>query len=78
MTKQLLFDAIHELSGIGFGLPALETIPYIPDEEIGFWGGWGGSIVVVDQDGTEVFRNAGAERFRNARHVEAIVDKLLS
>jgi hypothetical protein len=23
MTKQLLFDAIHELSGIGFGLDAL-------------------------------------------------------
>jgi CubicO group peptidase (beta-lactamase class C family) len=34
--------------GIGFGLPQLDTIPYIPDEKICFWGGWGGSIIMMD------------------------------
>ena len=34
--------------GIGFGLPLLETIPYIPDDKICFWGGWGGSIIIMD------------------------------
>jgi CubicO group peptidase (beta-lactamase class C family) len=34
--------------GIGYGLPAPETIPYLPDEKICFWGGWGGSLIVMD------------------------------
>lgn len=34
--------------GIGFGLPQLDTLPYIPDERICFWGGWGGSMIVMD------------------------------
>jgi CubicO group peptidase (beta-lactamase class C family) len=34
--------------GIGYGLPLLQTIPYIPDERICFWGGWGGSIIMMD------------------------------
>jgi len=34
--------------GIGYGLPLLETIPYLPDEWICFWGGWGGSIIAMD------------------------------
>ncbi len=29
--------------GLGFGLPELTTIPYVPDRKICFWGGWGGS-----------------------------------
>lgn len=33
--------------GIGFGLPEPATIPYIPDERICFWGGWGGSLTVM-------------------------------
>ena len=36
--------------GIGYGLPLLETIPYLPDERICFWGGWGGSIIAMDLD----------------------------
>ncbi len=36
--------------GIGYGLPKLETIPYLPDERICFWGGWGGSIIAMDLD----------------------------
>ena len=33
--------------GIGYGLPN-ESIPYLPDERICFWGGWGGSLIVMD------------------------------
>ena len=36
--------------GIGYGLPKAETIPYIPDGRICFWGGWGGSIILMDLD----------------------------
>lgn len=34
--------------GIGFGLPQRATIPYIPDGRICFWGGWGGSVILMD------------------------------
>jgi CubicO group peptidase (beta-lactamase class C family) len=34
--------------GIGYGLPLLETVPYIPEGRRCFWGGWGGSLVVND------------------------------
>ncbi len=34
--------------GIGFGLPEPETLPYIPNDRICFWGGWGGSMIVMD------------------------------
>lgn len=34
--------------GIGYGLPKLETIGYLPDERICFWGGWGGSLIAMD------------------------------
>ncbi|MCE0763709.1 beta-lactamase family protein [Pseudonocardia kujensis] len=33
--------------GIGFGLPEPATLPYIPDDRIAFWGGWGGSMVLT-------------------------------
>ena len=36
--------------GIGFGLPQLDTLPYIPDERICFWGGWGGSMIIMDPE----------------------------
>jgi CubicO group peptidase (beta-lactamase class C family) len=36
--------------GIGFGLPQPETIPYIPTGKICFWGGWGGSLIIMDLD----------------------------
>ncbi len=34
--------------GIGYGLPQHETIPYIPDGKVCFWGGWGGSVIIMD------------------------------
>ena len=36
--------------GIGYGLPQAVTLPYIPDHRICFWGGWGGSLIIVDLD----------------------------
>jgi CubicO group peptidase (beta-lactamase class C family) len=35
--------------GIGFGLNSPDT-PLSPNERACFWGGWGGSIVVIDLD----------------------------
>ncbi len=35
--------------GVGYGLPIAE-LPYIPDGKVCFWGGWGGSLVIVDCD----------------------------
>ena len=34
--------------GLGYGLPRLDVLPYIPDEKICFWGGWGGSMIIMD------------------------------
>ncbi len=36
--------------GIGFGLPEPASLPYIPDGRVCFWGGYGGSMTVVDLD----------------------------
>ena len=34
--------------GIGYGLPVPELLPWIPDERTCFWGGWGGSMIIMD------------------------------
>ena len=34
--------------GIGYGLPLSDFAPFIPDGKICFWGGWGGSIILMD------------------------------
>jgi CubicO group peptidase (beta-lactamase class C family) len=36
--------------GIGFGLPQPSLLPYVPQGRICFWGGWGGSMVIMDLD----------------------------
>jgi len=33
--------------GIGYGLPN-ESVPYLPDDKVCYWGGWGGSLVIND------------------------------
>jgi CubicO group peptidase (beta-lactamase class C family) len=35
--------------GIGYGLKS-ETFAYIPDGRVCLWGGWGGSVIIVDLD----------------------------
>jgi CubicO group peptidase (beta-lactamase class C family) len=34
--------------GIGYGLPQPGAVGWIPDGRICFWGGWGGSMIVMD------------------------------
>ncbi|WP_420595938.1 serine hydrolase domain-containing protein [Deinococcus sp.] len=35
--------------GIGYALPNAQTLPYLPqDGRVCFWGGWGGSMIVMD------------------------------
>jgi CubicO group peptidase (beta-lactamase class C family) len=36
--------------GIGYALARTEALPYVPDEKICFWGGWGGSMVLMCPD----------------------------
>ena len=37
--------------GIGYGLPTPEAVPFLPPEErVCFWGGWGGSMVLMHPD----------------------------
>ncbi len=36
--------------GIGYALPEAETVPYVPQGRTCYWGGWGGSLIVMDLD----------------------------
>jgi CubicO group peptidase (beta-lactamase class C family) len=36
--------------GIGFGLSPSGAVPYLPEGRVAFWGGWGGSMIVMDLD----------------------------
>jgi CubicO group peptidase (beta-lactamase class C family) len=48
--------------GIGYGLPQRDILPWIPDERICYWGGWGGSMIVMDtatEAAISAWRSAG-------------------
>ena len=34
--------------GIGYGLPRRDLLSWLPEEKICFWGGWGGSMIIMD------------------------------
>jgi CubicO group peptidase (beta-lactamase class C family) len=36
--------------GVGYALPETETVPYVPQGRACYWGGWGGSMIVMDLD----------------------------
>lgn len=36
--------------GLGFALPETQTVPYIPQGRAAYWGGWGGSMIILDLD----------------------------
>jgi CubicO group peptidase (beta-lactamase class C family) len=36
--------------GIGFGLSPSGAVPYLPEGRVAYWGGWGGSMIVMDLD----------------------------
>jgi len=41
--------------GIGYGLPHPVTFPMIPDGRVCFWGGWGGSAIIMNPDRRTTF-----------------------
>ncbi|KKF00485.1 EstA family serine hydrolase [Mycolicibacterium obuense] len=41
--------------GLGFGLPTPESVPAVPPGRVCWWGGWGGSLVVMDLDRRATF-----------------------
>ncbi|MFJ2902247.1 serine hydrolase domain-containing protein [Streptomyces sp. NPDC087212] len=45
-----LVNGLHLRWGIGYALPDRRTLPWIPDGRIAFWGGWGGSMAIMDLD----------------------------
>jgi CubicO group peptidase (beta-lactamase class C family) len=36
--------------GIGYALSPSGAVPYLPEGRVCFWGGWGGSMIVMDLD----------------------------
>jgi CubicO group peptidase (beta-lactamase class C family) len=36
--------------GIGYGLPEPAGVPFVPEGRVCFWGGWGGSVIIMDLD----------------------------
>ncbi|MGO9509632.1 MAG: serine hydrolase domain-containing protein [Mycobacterium sp.] len=64
-TVDLIFDeqangidlvlAMPTRWGIGFALPHPDAVPDIPDGRICYWGGWGGSMVVMNPDRRTTF-----------------------
>ena len=69
--------------GLGYGLPNSEVTPFLPDGRVGFWGGWGGSIVVVDAERSIAFSyvmkkmEPGALAGRNAAELTACLYGIL-
>ena len=45
----LVLGEVHRF-GIGYGLASPERTPELPDGRICFWGGWGGSSIIVDSE----------------------------
>ena len=45
-----LVNGLHQRWGIGYALPDPRTLPWIPSGRIAFWGGWGGSMAIMDLD----------------------------
>jgi len=70
--------------GIGYGLSTPEVIPFLPaDETVCFWGGWGGSMVLMNPDrrttATYVMNKMGQGTLgneRTARYAKLIYEAL--
>lgn len=52
-VDQVLFVPLR--FGIGFGLPTPQSVPSVPDGKVCWWGGWGGSLIVMDLDRRATF-----------------------
>jgi CubicO group peptidase (beta-lactamase class C family) len=70
--------------GIGYGIATPEVIPFLPaDERVCFWGGWGGSMVLMNPDrrttATYVMNRMGQGTLgneRTARYARLIYEAL--
>jgi CubicO group peptidase (beta-lactamase class C family) len=70
--------------GIGFGLSTPEVLPFVPaGERVCFWGGWGGSMVLINPDrratATYVMNKMGQGTLgneRTARYAKLIYEAL--
>ncbi|MFD7132219.1 serine hydrolase domain-containing protein [Streptomyces sp. NPDC059894] len=45
-----LVNGLRMRWGTGFALPQPRTFPWIPEGRVAFWGGWGGSMIIMDPD----------------------------
>jgi CubicO group peptidase (beta-lactamase class C family) len=52
-VDQVLFTPLR--FGIGFGLPTPQSVPAVPDGKICWWGGWGGSAIVMNPEHRATF-----------------------
>ncbi|WP_335989422.1 serine hydrolase domain-containing protein [Glycomyces sp. MUSA5-2] len=53
-----LVNGAHTRWGIGFGLTPSQVAPFLPEGNVAWWGGWGGSITVMDLDRRVTFAYA--------------------
>lgn len=74
-----LVNGLHLRWGIGFALPDRRTLPWLPDGRVAFWGGWGGSMAIMDVDRgvtiAYVMNDMGADILgsaRSAAYVQAV------
>ena len=44
------FNSRNRRFGIGYGLPEPAGVPSVPEGKVCFWGGWGGSMIIMDLD----------------------------
>lgn len=80
---QDLVNGLHLRWGIGYALPDPHTLGWIPPGRVAFWGGWGGSIAIMDLDRrvtiTYVMNKMGTDILgssRAAQYVAAVYDAL--
>jgi CubicO group peptidase (beta-lactamase class C family) len=52
-VDQVLFTLLR--FGIGFALPTPESVPAVPEGKICWWGGWGGSAIVMNPEHRATF-----------------------
>ncbi len=45
-----LFLGVPIRFGIGYGLPEPVGVRFVPEGRVCFWGGWGGSLIIMDLD----------------------------
>jgi CubicO group peptidase (beta-lactamase class C family) len=63
--------------GIGFGISPSGAVPYLPEGRVCFWGGWGGSMIVMDLDRrvtTSYMMNRMAPGIVGSPRAEAYID----